>query len=350
MYKLGRRPAMDKPCIKFKQIRKRFAGVPVHPEAIDYLSNLQDWQMLGNDEYGDCNAVCVANDYRKVTATLTKEYYWSKNEVLQFYKTQNPDFPNEDNGMYMQVGLEYLNKYGSPNGVKVVAFAQVDFNNVEEVKAAIAIFGGIHVGVAVQSANQNDFINNDPWEYRSDDYTIGGHAVEVGGYLGKPKNDIRFITWAKETGFTDNFWNNLVEEAWVVIWPEHLGTKQFQEGIDLAALATIYRELTGRDLPIDVKVTGVSVSPTSTSLNVGQTRTISATVFPTGATNKKVNWTSSNTSIADVDFAGMVTANSEGNAQISVVTDDGMFSDSCSVTVKNTGCLPNAVAKALYGR
>ena len=37
------------------------------------------------------------------------------------YKTQNPDFPDEDNGMDIQTCLEYLVKHGGPDGVKALA-------------------------------------------------------------------------------------------------------------------------------------------------------------------------------------------------------------------------------------
>ena len=47
-----------------------------------------------------------------------------------------------------------------------------------------------------------------------------------------PADDVRFITWAQETGFTDNFWSKQVEEAWAVIWPEQLGTTEFEQGIN----------------------------------------------------------------------------------------------------------------------
>ena len=49
-----------------------------------------------------------------------------------------------------------------------------------------------------------------------------------------------FITWAQETSFTDNYWSREVEEAWVVLWPEHLGSEEFLAGVDLAAFAADY--------------------------------------------------------------------------------------------------------------
>ena len=42
----------------------------------------------------------------------------------------------------------------------------------------------------------------------------------------------------------------LVEEAWVVIWPEHLGSKEFLAGIDLEQLQADYQELTGEALTL----------------------------------------------------------------------------------------------------
>ena len=53
----------------------------------------------------------------------------------------------------------------------------------------------------------------------------------------------------QETSFTDNFWANGVEESWVVIWPEHLGSKEFLAGVDLAAFAADYTAITGQPFP-----------------------------------------------------------------------------------------------------
>lgn len=81
-----------------------------------------------------------------------------------------------------------------------------------------------------------------------------------------------------------------------------------------------------------VSVTGVSVSPTNMTLEVGKTSTITATVSPDNATNKNVNWTSSNTSVATVSD-GVVTAVAEGNATITATTVSGGYTASCTVKV-----------------
>lgn len=230
--------------------------VPSHPALADYLKKLSNWQMLGNDQYGDCVSVTWANTRRLVTAYLSSEEYPGLPEVITFYKTQNQSFPSEDNGMDIQLALNYLVKNGGPDGTKALAFAAVDYTNPDEVKAAIAIFGSVWIGINVLDTNEDEFNANRPWDYNPGGQNVGGHSVVVGGYgasgSGRLAGDEKFITWAEETSFTDAFWNNQVEEAWVVIWPEHTGTAEFMAGVDLSALAADYKALTGKDFPVVV--------------------------------------------------------------------------------------------------
>jgi hypothetical protein len=239
--------------------------VPAHPVAADYLATLGGWQMLGNDRAGDCVAVTWANVRRIVTAVAGVENCPTQDEVWAVYKTQNPDFdPNgtadtngpgssADQGMDIQTLLEYLVKTGGPDGVKALAFAKVDPTNVDEVKAAVAIFGYVWTGIVVQDANMTQFDNGKPWDYVARSADDGGHSVITGGYgtpgAGPLGGDERFITWAQETSFTDRFWNRKVEEAWVVIWPEHLTHPAFLAGVDLTALASDYTAVTGKPFP-----------------------------------------------------------------------------------------------------
>lgn len=253
-FKFGRKPAEERPALAFSSILKTDASqIPPHPATDDDFNIVRDWQMLGNDRYGDCVAVTWANERHAINKILLgNDSYATQDQVYSLYKTQNPNFPADDNGMYIQQCLDYLVKSGGPDGVKALAFAKVDHTNLDEIKAAIAIFGMVWVGINVYDNNMSEFNNNQPWDFNSQSNNVGGHSVVCGGYLSNTLNDVQFITWARETGFTDNFWTHAVDEAWVVIWPEHLGTKQFQEGVDLAALANAYTEITGRPFPVDV--------------------------------------------------------------------------------------------------
>lgn len=99
------------------------------------------------------------------------------------------------------------------------------------------------------------------------------------------------------------------------------------------------------DKPVVIHVTGVKLDKTSLSLQENGSDTLTATVEPDNATNKNVNWESSDTSIATVDASGKVTAVAPGTATITVTTVDGSKTATCKVTVTH-GLLTHVSEKA----
>ena len=81
-----------------------------------------------------------------------------------------------------------------------------------------------------------------------------------------------------------------------------------------------------------VNVTSVTLDKEEITLNVGDTYQLNATVLPENATNKNVSWSRSGYS-ASVDNNGLVTANFAGTSTITVTTEDGNKTASCTVTV-----------------
>lgn len=71
-----------------------------------------------------------------------------------------------------------------------------------------------------------------------------------------------------------------------------------------------------------IKLQGISVTPNSASLSVGQSKNIIVYFNPTNATNKSVSWSSSNPSVATVNN-GTVTARSSGVTTITVRSAEG---------------------------
>lgn len=83
-----------------------------------------------------------------------------------------------------------------------------------------------------------------------------------------------------------------------------------------------------------VRVESVNLDRKDLALMVGESATLTATVFPSNATDKNVRWTSTNTSVVSA-MDGKVTALKVGSATVTVTTQDGGRTASCRVTVKS---------------
>ena len=82
-------------------------------------------------------------------------------------------------------------------------------------------------------------------------------------------------------------------------------------------------------------VTGVSLDNEIIDLSEDDTDALTATIVPADATNKNVTWVSDNEGVVLVDANGNISAAGTGTATITVTTQDGGFTDMCTVTVKS---------------
>ena len=101
-------------------------------------------------------------------------------------------------------------------------------------------------------------------------------------------------------------------------------TARTTDGSDLSASCTV---------TVICLVESVSLNRTELSLYEGDSSSLEATIYPSGATDKRVTWTSIDESIATVDQSGKIKAVSPGSTKIMAITVDGGYTASCSVTV-----------------
>ncbi|MBR6346487.1 MAG: Ig-like domain-containing protein [Bacteroidales bacterium] len=90
-----------------------------------------------------------------------------------------------------------------------------------------------------------------------------------------------------------------------------------------------------------VNVTGIVLTPSAISVKIGESEELMASVTPENATNQKINWVSSDDSIATVDD-GIITGIKIGNVSIIATSEDGGKTAFCQVTVVNN--LPPSVS------
>ena len=87
------------------------------------------------------------------------------------------------------------------------------------------------------------------------------------------------------------------------------------------------------DITIYSPVTDITVNTEKCTLQVGESFKITANVLPEDADNKKINYKTENSSIAEVNAEGVITGIAEGNTNIIVSTEEGNFEKSIQVNV-----------------
>jgi len=98
---------------------------------------------------------------------------------------------------------------------------------------------------------------------------------------------------------------------------------------------------------VTVAVTGVSISPATSTLEVGNSSTVNGSVIPSDATNKSITYSSNNTSVATVNTtSGSVTAISSGTAIVTATSNDGNFTATSSITVISTSNVAPLIIEA----
>lgn len=251
--RLGRKPKVDKPKLKLAQFIK---AVPAHPVASDDTAGVS-YGLDGNDNYGVCVPTGYDNLRRTVTHLLTgTQQSMTQDEIFADYRSQNPGFDPatdaDDNGMVIQDYLAWLVKAG-----RILGFASVDVSNDDELTAAEYLFLAVLWGVDLQTAQQSQ-TDAGLWDYKRSGQW-GGHCIAVPAYEASDRQDV--ITWAERVGTTDAFRRHQLDEAWVVILPEHVANPGFRKGFDLQAFADAFEAITGTPFPAVVPDPGPQPEP-----------------------------------------------------------------------------------------
>lgn len=248
-YALGRQPAdPTKP-----KLRLNWAlGVrPAPPESCDWLSAVPQWSMALNDRVGDCTAagaahVAVAVDKYGQGRDLTI----TDDQVLEMYRAisgYDPANPATDVGATLQDACNYWHQTGVA-GNTIAAYAWIDPQDIDLVRAAIATFGAVYTGFWVTAAAMNQFNNGQTWTTTSKaSRVLGGHCVPIGAY---DSDSFTAVTWGRTQKMSTGFFRRWFDEVIVPVdldWMRANGTSP--AGLDVVTLNADYEALTGQPGP-----------------------------------------------------------------------------------------------------
>jgi hypothetical protein len=236
-FRLGKKtPVFDSRTLRFGKYVQENLAAP--PENIDWGKNVQNWPLYSNDKYADCTCAAAAHLIENWTAACGDQKTLTKAEVLDFYRHFTQPGPENDCN-----ALTVL-KFWRSNGLashKIIAFAALERRNVQEIKKAVALFGGCYVGIALPkfAAEAHDppavpwvVPPQGPVKDAAPDPEFG-HCVAAVGY---DKQDLYAISWARVKKMSWDFYMDYVDESYAILSDDFISRKNTPSGFDLEQL------------------------------------------------------------------------------------------------------------------
>lgn len=181
-----------------------------------------DYGMLANDRLGDCviaGAAHLEMNWRAVSNAGTPLVF-SESDVIADYSAVGGYVPGDastDNGCNMLDAMHYWLRKGFVGRPIAQTFATLDVQNVDQIKAAIYLFGGVPIGFNVPQSMVDELnAGVDPtFSFVQGDKASGeGHCVLPVGY---GRSGVALISWGKVYRTSWDFWQAWVDEAYCVV-------------------------------------------------------------------------------------------------------------------------------------
>jgi hypothetical protein len=241
--KLGRRAVRRDP--RTLKLARYMPAQPPPPISVDWTEGIAQFGMMLNDQLGDCTIAGCGHAVQIWTANTGVEVTLPDSTILAFYEEwdgYDPTDPSTDEG---GVELDVLNSWrqGDFAGHQLGAFADPNPANLQEVRQAINLFGGVYIGLSLPLTAQTQ----DVWDAgalsdpNAEPGSWGGHCVFVPKY---DQNGFTCVTWGQLKTMTAAFWNRYCDEAHALLSPDWLGAKGSPQGLDLAQLKIDLEEVT----------------------------------------------------------------------------------------------------------
>jgi hypothetical protein len=207
-------PIIDYRTLRFKKYLLSTIAPP--PVSFDVLTKvkaqtgIQDIATLfcmdGNDQYGDCTIAALAHAITVFDGLIGLKKMWSVNDVTKVYFKLTEGV---DSGLNE---LDVLNYWKTRYRDKILGYVSIDVKNIEHVKQAIQIFGGVYLGFQVTDNIMDQFNNGQAWT--PGNLTNDGHAVFATAY---DQDTITVLTWGAVQKGTWAWFSECVDEAYAIL-------------------------------------------------------------------------------------------------------------------------------------
>lgn len=213
--RLGKMPARHDP--RTFDYAKYRTGLATAPLQADWSTGVP-FAMLSNDKYGDCVEAGYAHQVQIWGDKAGNTFVPTDAEVLSAYTAItgfNPNDPSTDKGTDILTAMGYWQKTGL-GGQKITAYAKVAPTNLEQVREAIAWYGGAYIGVQLPTSAQSQV--GKEWTVTTGPDAVvgswGGHCIPLCAY---DQNTVTCVTWGALQPMTWEFFTTYCDEAFVML-------------------------------------------------------------------------------------------------------------------------------------
>ena len=234
--KLGRLPGVI-PALLHDLEFYAAGGLPKAPAKVA-VPGVSTWQMLGNDQYGDCGVAGLQHVFMADAATTgTSETFATDQQAVSYYLDYTQ---GQDNGVVLSAYLAHVRATGY-FGHSVSAYAPIKVHDVPTLQFAVWAYDAAYCGIAVTQQMQADFQAGQPWTLESlESPVVGGHCIPIVGY---DSTYLYAVTWGQVQPIAYSAWHYISEEAWGVMTGEL--AKGDGHGVSIKALQADLQRLNG---------------------------------------------------------------------------------------------------------
>ena len=245
--RLGRNPVRrDVRTLMLARYLDDAAVLPTVPPSCDLTAAVTAWGMMLNADLGCCTLAAGGHMVEAWTAANGAQQTIPDQDIaIGYWETGQPPAASGTAGGPTDTGrveLDVLNywRQSGIGGHRITAFVSVNPRNTEHVRAAIYLFGGLYLGVALPKTAQSqhvwDVVGNPAADPDAVPGSWGGHAVPELAY--DSTGNLKVITWGAPLQMSQAFHDTYVDEAYAIVAPDWLPSGKTPQGFDLAALQT----------------------------------------------------------------------------------------------------------------
>jgi hypothetical protein len=210
-----------------------------------------DWQMLGNDDFGDCYWASAAHEVMAEASQAGRAPQFDTTHVLNSYAAYLGLYggtalnEQNDRGTDAREGAKFRRREGVKDrlgrGHKIGAYAFIETPDYELIKSAVYDFEGVTVCVNLPQSAEDAFAayeeghtDSITWDYVKGSPVIGGHAIAG---VAVKDGKLVVVSWGQEVVMTEAFVEHFLQTVVVYISGSVLdGSGQSPHGLDVAGL------------------------------------------------------------------------------------------------------------------